>query len=135
MIKPPLDLFPQDLKVQIRVIVMFRVLAQLFLPITSQNLSKIQNFISEDYASLQWFQGQSPTVKDSTPQDFIIEWHWSAHIHQEEKIHLCHYANHFCKRGTLFRKRLKITTLQILNFMFCFYVAIKKLESIFVWQI
>ena len=63
MIKPPLDLFPQDLKVQIRVIVMFRVLTQLFLPIASQNLWKIQNFISEDYASLQWFQGQSPTVK------------------------------------------------------------------------
>ena len=38
MIKPPLDLFPQDLKVQIRVIVMFRVLTQLFLPIASQNL-------------------------------------------------------------------------------------------------
>ena len=43
---------------------MFRVLTQLFLPITSQNLSKIQNFISEDYAPLQWFQGQSPTHSD-----------------------------------------------------------------------
>ena len=53
MIKPPLDLFPQGLKIQIRVIVMFRVSTQLFLPITSQNLSKIQNSISEDYASLQ----------------------------------------------------------------------------------
>ena len=53
MIKPPLDLFPQDLKIKIRVIVMFRVLTQLFLAITSQNVSKIQNFISEDYAFLQ----------------------------------------------------------------------------------
>jgi len=33
--------------------VMFRVLTKLFLPITSQNLSKIQNFISEDYALMQ----------------------------------------------------------------------------------
>ena len=44
MIKPPLDLFPQGLKMQIRVIVMFRVSKQLFLPITSQNWSKIWNF-------------------------------------------------------------------------------------------
>ena len=60
--KPPLDLFPQDLKILIRIIVMLRVLTQLFLLITSQNLSKIQNFRIEVYASLQLFQGQSPTV-------------------------------------------------------------------------
>ena len=53
MIEPPLDLFPQGLKIQIRVFVMFRVLTQLFLPITGQNLSIIQNFVREDYASLQ----------------------------------------------------------------------------------
>ena len=41
---------------------MFRVLTEQFLPITSQNLSNIQNFVSEDYASLQLFQGQYPTV-------------------------------------------------------------------------
>ena len=69
MIKPPLDLFPQGLKIQIRVIVMFRVSTQLFLPITSQNLSKIQNSISEDYASLQWFQGQSPKVKQCSDKN------------------------------------------------------------------
>ena len=45
MIKPPLDLFPQGLKIQIRVIVMFRVSTQLFLATTY--------VISEDYASLQ----------------------------------------------------------------------------------
>ena len=53
MIKPPFDLFLQGLKIQVRVIVMFRVTAQLFLPITSQNLSKNQNSISEDYDALQ----------------------------------------------------------------------------------
>ena len=42
IIKPPLDLFPQDLKILIRVIVMFRVLTQLFLPIAIKNLSKIK---------------------------------------------------------------------------------------------
>ena len=61
--KPPLELFPQDLKILTSVIVIFRVLTQLFLPIFSQDLSKIQNFVNKDYVSLQGFRGQSPTVK------------------------------------------------------------------------
>jgi len=73
IIKPTLDLFSQGLKIQIRVIVMFRVSTQLFLPITSQNLSKIQNFISEDYAFLQWFQSQSPIVCHCC-RPFITQW-------------------------------------------------------------
>ena len=60
--KPPLELFPQDLKILTSVIVIFRVLTQLFLPIFSQDLSKIQNFVNKDYVSLQGFRGQYPTV-------------------------------------------------------------------------
>ena len=63
MMKPPLELFPQDLKILTSVIVIFRVLTQLFLPIFSQDLSKIQNFVNKDYVSLQGFWGQSPTVQ------------------------------------------------------------------------
>ena len=62
MMKPPLELFSQDLKILTSVIVIFRVLTQLFLPIFSQDLSKIQNFVNKDYVLLQAFQGQSPTV-------------------------------------------------------------------------
>ena len=51
IIKPPLDLFLQDLKILMSVIVMFWVSTQLFLPILSQNLSKIQNFINKYYVS------------------------------------------------------------------------------------
>ena len=53
IIKPPLDLIPQDLKILVRVIVIFKASTQLFLPITSQNLSNIQNSTSEDYAAMQ----------------------------------------------------------------------------------
>ena len=60
--KPPLELFPQDLNILTSFIVIFRVLTQLFLPIFSQDLSKIQNFVNKDYVSLQGFRGQSPTV-------------------------------------------------------------------------
>ena len=60
--KPTLDLFPQDLKVLISVIVVFRVSTQLFLPIISHNLSKIKNPINRNYASLQGFEGKSPRV-------------------------------------------------------------------------
>ena len=62
MMEPPLDLFPQDLKVLMSIIVMFGVLAQLILSIFSQYLSKNQNFIDKDYVSVQGFRGQSPTV-------------------------------------------------------------------------
>ena len=63
--KPLLELSPQDLKILTSVIVIFKVLTQSFLPIFSQDLSKIQNFVNKDYVSLQGFRGQSPTVQFS----------------------------------------------------------------------
>ena len=87
MIKPPLDLFPQGSKIQMRLIVIFRVSTQLFLPTTNQNLSEIQNSICEDYASLQWFQGRSPTVKWC--QKAVILWinyTVSREIHAKPKL-------------------------------------------------
>ena len=63
MMKPPLDMFSQDLKILRSIIVIFRVLTKLFLTIFSQDLSKIQNFVNKDYVLLQGFWGQSPTVR------------------------------------------------------------------------
>ena len=68
---PPLNLFPQDLKILMSVFVLFRVLTQLYLPIITQKLSKTQNFISKDFVSLQDFQGPSPTVM--IPLQFVID--------------------------------------------------------------